>query len=253
VRSSRTAEALAAAGLLTRIPLGRLLPAPDAVDYAASVWAYPLVGAVVGSVAAAVYALATGLGMSPVLASVWALVASGLMTGALHEDGLADAADGLGGGRTMERRLAIMRDSRIGTYGALALVLAVGMRVAAIAALGAPGVVAGALISSGMLGRSAMVLVMYRGEPARRDGLAAALGRIGSGPAWAAIGFAAVGSVLLVGFGDAVMAVVVTGLIGLWWGGVGRRAIGGHTGDMLGAVEIMVECVVLSLLSAVVG
>lgn len=258
MRSRRGAELLAAVGLLTRLPLGRYLPGPDEVDQAQSVRAYPLVGGVVGLIAALGYALAIEAGMSPLLAAFWALVVNGLVTGALHEDGLADSADGLAGGQSGTRRLEIMRDSRIGSYGALALMLSLGVRGAAIAALGtpgigAPGLVAAGLVSAGMLGRMAMVLVMWRGEPARRDGLAAAIGPIPRHAAWTAVGSAALVCVVLLGVVRAVLMLGVTGGLAWWWRGVGRRAIGGYTGDTLGGLEIIVECVVLSLLAGVMA
>ncbi|MDX5931132.1 adenosylcobinamide-GDP ribazoletransferase [Acidiphilium acidophilum] len=253
MRSRRGAELLAAMGLLTRLPLGRYLPGPDEVDQAQSVRAYPLVGGVVGLIAAMGYALASEAGMSPLLAAFWALVVNGLVTGALHEDGLADSADGLAGGQSVTRRLEIMRDSRIGSYGALALMLSLGVRGAAIAALGIPGVVAAGVVSAGMLGRMAMVLVMWRGEPARRDGLAAGIGPIPRHAAWTAAGSAALVCVVLLGVVRAVLVLAVTGGLAWWWRGVGRRAIGGYTGDTLGGLEIIVECVVLSLLAGVMA
>ncbi|MDD2861773.1 MAG: adenosylcobinamide-GDP ribazoletransferase [Acidiphilium sp.] len=253
MRSRRGAELLAAMGLLTRLPLGRYLPGPGEVDQAQSVRAYPLVGGMVGLIAALGYALAIEAGMSPLLAAFWALVVNGLVTGALHEDGLADSADGLAGGQSVTRRLEIMRDSRIGSYGALALMLSLGVRGAAIAALGIPGVVVAGLVSAGMLGRMAMVLVMWRGEPARRDGLAAAIGPISRHAAWTAVGSAALVCVVLLGAVRAVLVLGVTGGLAWWWRGVGRRAIGGYTGDTLGGLEIIVECVVLSLLAGVMA
>ena len=112
--------------LLTRLPMGWLTTSVGPGRLADAVWAFPVVGAVVGAIGGAVFWFCTRLGMPPGVAAVWTLVSMLLVTGALHEDGLADFADGLGGGRTRERKLAIMRDSRIGTFGGLALMLSLG-------------------------------------------------------------------------------------------------------------------------------
>ncbi|MBV9758851.1 MAG: adenosylcobinamide-GDP ribazoletransferase, partial [Alphaproteobacteria bacterium] len=95
---------------------------------AGCVWAFPIVGATVGAIGAAAYWLACGVGMKPALAAVLALAAQVVATGGFHEDGLADTADGFGGGTTPAEKLAIMRDSRIGTFGVLALVLVLALR-----------------------------------------------------------------------------------------------------------------------------
>ncbi|HET9019903.1 MAG TPA: adenosylcobinamide-GDP ribazoletransferase, partial [Acetobacteraceae bacterium] len=163
----------AACALLTRLPVGRWA---DGCEPARGVWAYPLVGALVGGIGAAVYALGRTLGLGGPVAAIWTLAALLLVTGALHEDGLADAADGLGGGRTVERRLAIMRDSRIGSFGTLALLLSSALRIAAIAAL-SPRMAACALVTSGALGRAALLLPLLLLPPARPDGLGASLAR----------------------------------------------------------------------------
>src|SRR5271168_821970 len=100
--------------LLTRLPVGR----SGGSDLARTVWAFPVVGLVVGLLGGLVYWALARLGVPAFLAASWAFVAILLVTGAFHEDGLADTVDGFGGGRTRERKLEIMRDSRIGAYGA---------------------------------------------------------------------------------------------------------------------------------------
>ncbi len=115
-----------------------------------ALWAAPVVGAVVGGlVGAAVYGFAHSLHIPPLPAAALAVAATAAVTGALHEDGLADVADGFGGGATRERKLDIMRDSRIGTYGVCALMLSFMLRVGALASLGDPASVAAALICAG--------------------------------------------------------------------------------------------------------
>ena len=122
---ARATEVQLALMLLTRLPAGRIDPAPT---IAAAAWAFPLAGAVVGVLQALVLIAAIGLGLPMAMAAGLALAAGVLATGGLHEDGLADCADGFGGGRSPARKLEIMRDSRIGSYGALALILGLGLR-----------------------------------------------------------------------------------------------------------------------------
>jgi adenosylcobinamide-GDP ribazoletransferase len=245
--TARRRELAAAFGLLTRLPLGRALPAPDTVDAAAGVWAYPVVGLVVGLLTGLVYAVACRLGMAPLLAACWAMIADVLLTGGLHADGLADSADGLGGGATSARRLAIMRDSRIGSYGALALVLSMAVRIAALSGIGSSGAVVAALLAAGGLGRAAMVVVQRHSVPARSDGLAARLGAIPAGAARFGGMIAALAALVLLPWRAALLAVLLAGLGARLWASFGRSRLGGHTGDTLGAIEIITECIVLSV------
>jgi adenosylcobinamide-GDP ribazoletransferase len=225
--------------LLTRLPVAGLAEAVPARG--AGVWAYPIVGLVVGLIGAAVFWLAARLGLPPAIAAIVAVAATVLTTGALHEDGLADTADGFGGGATVARKLEIMRDSRIGSFGALALMLSIGLRITALAALADSGRVAVALVAAGMLGRGAMVGMMLALPPARPDGMAASLGKVPVMPA--AIGIVIAGACVLLPHGvRALLAAVVAGAAMVW---LARRQIGGTTGDVLGATEQVAECGVL--------
>jgi adenosylcobinamide-GDP ribazoletransferase len=130
------------------------LPAPaepDEAPFSTSAWAAPLAGALIGLLAAIALAIALRLGLPPSLAAVAAVAALVVVSGGLHEDGLADCADGLAAGRSCDERLTIMRDSRIGAFGAIALTLALVARVAAITALAGAGAgpAAAALILAG--------------------------------------------------------------------------------------------------------
>lgn len=238
-------------GLLTRLPIWRIVPQAP-VAFAASVWAYPIVGALVGGIGAAVYAVFWRLGLPPVMASVWAWAGVLMVTGALHEDGLADTADGLGGGGTVERKLSIMRDSRIGSFAALALIAAMAARGGAVAAMASPGLVAVALVVAGGLSRAAMIVVLLACEAARRDGMAAGLAGIPR--AEAGVGMAVAGGLAFAFLPamPAVGAVLLALGIGVGAAGLARRQIGGHTGDILGATSVVAECAVLSLMTAVV-
>src|SRR5258708_37249852 len=140
-----------AAGFLTRWPLGPQA-APGEISLAQTGWAFPLVGVVAGLLAGLTYTLAVWLDIPPLPAALAALGVTILITGALHEDGLADTADA-SGGADREAKLAIMRDSRIGSFGVLALIFSVGLRAAALAAVGGGGRVAAPLIAAHAVGR----------------------------------------------------------------------------------------------------
>ena len=132
-------------------------------------------------------AIAAGIGLPDIVAAVLAVGAGALVTGALHEDGLADMADGFGGGNTPERKLAIMRDSRIGAYGVIVLVVVLAAKVGAISDLGSTGLVAAALVAAAAASRAAMPAVMLWLEPARTDGLAVDAGRPPSTHVWTGV------------------------------------------------------------------
>ena len=236
--------------LLTRLPVPRSAKSPD---MARCVWAFPLAGLVVNLAAGLVYWLGYAAGMPPLLAAAWTVAAALALTGAFHEDGLADTADGFGGGRTRERKLEIMRDSRIGSFGALALLLSVLVRVAAITALARPAAVVAALVAAGMLGRSGMVVVLLLLRPARDDGMGASMGRPRVGAAAAGLGIAVAASFALLPVRPAAAAVAMSVAVSLGVAKVAARHIGGYTGDVLGACEVVTECVVLTAATVAFG
>jgi adenosylcobinamide-GDP ribazoletransferase len=232
-----------ALGFLTCLPV-REPPAWRDLDLAASVPLFPIVGALIGLAGAIGYALAGWLGLPPWPAAAIALATTIWLTGALHEDGLADVADGFGGGRTREDKLRIMRDPRLGSYGALALVLAALARAGALAALGAPGAVGAALIAAGAASRAALPAVMASLPNARSDGLAAGAGRPHPLRTTAALLVAALIAIVLLG--QAAPAALLGGAAGaLAVALAARRQIGGYTGDVLGAVQQLAEIGVL--------
>jgi len=235
--------------LLTRLPVGWL--GSGSSDLARSVWAFPVVGLVVGLAGGFGYWLLHGIGVPAWLAASWGLAAILIVSGAFHEDGLADTADGFGGGRTRERKLEIMRDSRIGSYGAVVLALSLLIRIGALAALERPHAVVAALIAAAMAGRAAMIVPLLLLRPARTDGMASGMGHV---PQWsAALGLGLTGLVLLflLPVGGAFAVAVSAGAAALAVTWLVRAQLGGHTGDTLGAVEVVVECVTLTVLTAV--
>lgn len=238
----------AAAAFLTRVPA----PAGGAPPAAAAGY-FPLVGAAVGAAGAAVASAALWAGLGPWLAAVFAVAAQIALTGGLHEDGLADAADGFGGAADREARLAIMRDSAVGAYGVLALALMLAARVGAVAALAAAAAwPLAALAAAGAASRAAMVAAMRGLPPARVDGLAAAAGRPGRGALALALATAAACAAPLGGAGAAALAAGVA----LGAAAVARlamRRIGGATGDVYGAIQTVGETAGLCALAAVAG
>jgi adenosylcobinamide-GDP ribazoletransferase len=246
---TQTIRQLAAAiGLLTRLPIWRLVSAAPE-NFAASAWAWPIVGGLTGGLASLVFALCISIGLSPPLAACWTLAAQMLITGALHEDGLADTADGLFGGRTRERKLEIMRDSRIGSYGALALIVSSALRLAALIALATPGRVAVALIVAGCVARAAMLGLAAATKPARSDGMAAGLAYVPALSVAVGLASALVLSACLLGTRCVPAWLAAALLAGAmrWWT---LRQIGGQTGDVLGALALVSEVLVLSVLTA---
>lgn len=228
----------------TRLPLLHATP-PDGAAIARASWALPLVGGLVGAFGAGVYAVAHELGLHGFIAATLALAATVLASGGLHEDGLADTADGFGGGATVERKLEIMRDSRIGTYGVAALILSFMLRAGALASLSDPTLVAAALIAAHAAARAALPVFMFLVPPARRDGLSAAAGKppIASAAVAALLGMLALGFGLgLFGGGIALVLLMVGGGLLAW---LTLRQIGGQTGDVLGALEQLCEVLIL--------
>jgi adenosylcobinamide-GDP ribazoletransferase len=228
----------------TRLPLAYSFAITGA-DIARASWALPIVGALVGLIGAGTYGVAHAAGLPPLAAAALALAATLLTTGCLHEDGLADTADGFGGGATRESKLEIMRDSRIGSYGTCALILSLLLRGSALASLAEPAAVAAALIAAHASARANMPLLMWLLPRARADGLSADAGR----PPSSSVGAAALLGAIALGLGLGPTAATIAWLLlfaavaFMAW--LGRREIGGQTGDMLGAMEQMGEVLVL--------
>ena len=229
---------------LTRLP-GGAHPVEGQSMAAALGW-FPVVGAVLGAFTGLAH-----LGLSQVvsapLAALVAVALGVLVTGAFHEDGLADTFDSLGG-HSPERRLEIMRDSRIGTFGTLALVLVVGAKVFALIPLDGPDGLP-ALVLAHTLGRVGALVVMRIGPEASTDGLAATVGEVpGMALVIAGLGMTAAAAL---GPPTAVAAVGVVAVApAITW--FARRRLGGITGDVLGAAEQLGEVLTLVAVSELV-
>ncbi|SEM91615.1 cobalamin-5'-phosphate synthase [Loktanella fryxellensis] len=242
--AARLTELRLALMLLTRLPMGRLRdPVPP---LSAAAWAYPLVGLVVGLAGWAAQALALTLGLAPGLGALAALGAMALLTGGLHLDGLADYADGVGGGRDRTRVLEIMRDSRIGSYGVVALIFALGAAAVALAT-GPGGMPLAAFLLAGTASRLAMLVLLLALPPARADGLgqaAAGTARL----AWLPGAVVVAGVAVWTG-PQAFVALLLAVLIAATIARQCLRRIGGQTGDVLGATQVMTEVAVFTAAS----
>jgi adenosylcobinamide-GDP ribazoletransferase len=221
-------------------------------DLARAGWAFPLVGLVVGGIGGGIAAGGLTLDLPPLLAAILAVAAMVLLTGALHEDGLADVADGFGGAFERAKKLDIMRDSRIGTYGVLALILVTGGRLAAIEALQEPLAALAAIIAAAVLSRAAMVALMAALPPARPSGLGAGAGRPDAVNAVAAAVVAVAVAMVALGPLGGIIAGAGVVVVASAFGALAMRQIGGSTGDVLGATQQLTEVASLIAASVVV-
>ncbi|AZO29565.1 adenosylcobinamide-GDP ribazoletransferase [Mesorhizobium sp. M1B.F.Ca.ET.045.04.1.1] len=217
-------------------------------NLADAIWAAPFAGLAVAIIGALAYAIAVALGLAGGPAAALALAATMLATGCLHEDGFSDIADGFGGGGTRERKLEIMRDSRIGAYGAAALGISLLIRWSALSELAGPGHVFLALLAAHASSRGLFGAFMRLLPAARANGLSA---NAGSVSAETAIIGAALGAVALLalGLGGAIAALILLGLLFAAFRALCLSQIGGQTGDTIGALQQLAEIAVLLVAS----
>src|SRR5712671_5482718 len=237
-----------AVAFLTRLPM----PHPDGSMPANFVRAnrmFPVVGALIGLVVGMFYLGMLAAGVPNLAAAALALGAGAILTGALHEDGLADVADGFGGGRDQAAKLEIMRDSRLGTYGALILMVSFVAKLAALAALPA-AVVVQSLIATHALARGVLPMMAASLPYARKDGLAANAGRPDFATAGIAGAFALVIALLSLPWIEALGAALVASACAVGMAVLAQRQIDGQTGDVLGGTEQLGETAILVLLAA---
>ena len=247
----KPADMTQAIGLLTRLPLTTYLPRPDPTRaIAASAWAWPIVGAGLGLLAGLAGLLATTFGASAGSAAGVTLATMMLLTGALHEDGLADTADGLWGGQNKERRLEILKDSRVGSYGVLALTLATILRWSAITMLFQTGWVLAPLMAMAALSRLPMVLLLASLPNARGSGLAATTGRPAAATLLLAVAIGLIGSLALTGWA-VIAAAFWIALTTIALAALAKAKIGGQTGDILGASQQLAEVAALTVFAAI--
>ena len=221
-----------------------------------AVRAFPVAGLLIALPAAALAAVLDAFRAPPLLIAFATLALATLITGALHEDGLSDSADGIGGGRDRDSALAIMKDSRAGSYGVVALVLSFGLRAAAIAALAValtPTAFGMALLAVAVASRTAMVWHWSLLPPARRDGVAASVGEPQPGATRVALVSGLVLCMLLLLPNGAAfplaLALAAAIAVVLAFNRIVLGKIGGHTGDTIGATQQLAEMAVLFALA----
>jgi adenosylcobinamide-GDP ribazoletransferase len=250
-------DTIVALRFFSRLPLPTLPGEADPhglPDFTRLIRVVPLVGLVLGGLAGAVL-IAAGLLWQPVIAALLCVGAAAVMTGAFHEDGLADTADSLGG-MSRDRRLDIMKDSRIGTFGATALIIGLGLRVAVLAglvtAVGA-GRTALALAAAGAVSRTVALGLQVRLPPARVEGVAYATGMPRESDWYRALAMAAAIAILAVPAGGVFGVICGLGVAGLLLLLAIRFAdshVGGQTGDITGATQQVIEIGMLLALLA---
>jgi len=242
---ARPGDIAAALSLLTRLPV----PPQTENRGARAAWAWPLAGLAVAFLAGIVGWLALALGLPVPLAAGAILAAQIAATGALHEDGLADSVDGLWGGQTRARRLEIMKDSQIGSYGVLALVLSLGLRWTALATILTAGGLFAPLIAAAVLSRAPMAVLMAAMPNARGAGLAQSIGRPGQDAATLGVLIALALAFLVLGWG-ALAPLFWAALATIALAAIARARIGGQTGDILGASQQLAEIAALAAIAA---
>lgn len=243
-------------GFLSRIPVpSRFFTGHDG-SLSRTVQAFPVAGLIISLPAALLLATLMAGGADPLLSALLTLALQTYLTGALHDDGLADCADGLGGGRDRARALEIMKDSRIGSYGAVSLVLSFAIRGAALATLAevaSPGAAFAAFLAVGALSRAALVWHWSLLAPARSDGVAASAGTPErSAVRVACISGGMIGLVLMLVALETVATLFTLALVvGAAWffSRHVERRIGGHTGDTIGATQQLTEIMSLVALA----
>jgi adenosylcobinamide-GDP ribazoletransferase len=237
----------AATILLTRLPLRWERFSGSAPDLNLAIWAFPVVGAGVGLGGGIVYSVADGFGLPGLVAAALAVCVMVVLTGAMHEDGLADVADGFGGGLGVAAKLEIMRDSRVGAYGVIGIVMALVLRVGGLSVLDVSDAIV-MLVVAGMVSRLGMTLVMRFMEPARNDGLAHDSGKPTQNRVLAGAAVTNVVSLVLLEAEVLVFTLIVAAVTCLAAAAFARRQINGFTGDVLGAIQQVTEIAVMLVL-----
>ncbi|APG47820.1 adenosylcobinamide-GDP ribazoletransferase [Phaeobacter porticola] len=236
--------------LLTRLPLPRL-DTRQFARHAHAVWAFPIAGLAVAVPACLIAQVSLWTGLESLTTAGLAIGVQILLTGAMHEDGLADTADGFWGGFDRARRLDIMKDSHIGTYGVLALIVTVGLRwvtYASIITTAGPW----ALVPLAMLSRAMMPVIMTVLPNARGSGLSQSVGRPTPRNCALGLGLAAAGAVLILGWVSFGVILAMAGAT-VSLAVAARVKIGGQTGDVLGATQQLSELAGLLMVAALIA
>ncbi|MDE1173484.1 MAG: adenosylcobinamide-GDP ribazoletransferase [Parvibaculaceae bacterium] len=242
-------DILVSLAFLTRLPLDVPAELFEKRPLTIASRAFPVAGAIIGLLGGLVYWFTAWLGLPVNVSAAITLAALLMITGAFHEDGLADVADGFGGGWSRERKLEIMRDSRLGTYGSAALICTLLLRFTLITAYarlegggtGGASIVINVLIASGAVSRCVAIIVQHLVPPARTEGTGARAGRPLEVTVLQAMVAAGIIVFLAVNPVSAVMGIVAALGAGAAVAFLAHRQIGGQTGDVLGATQQAAE------------
>ena len=248
-RQSLTGDCASAFLLLSRIPVTwHRFRDDQPPDFISSLWAFPLVGLVIGACGGLIFLAATALSLPPLMAAALALLATMLLSGGMHEDGLADMADGFGGGKDVESRIRIMHDSRIGSYGVMALILASLARVGLLmaAALHATGLTLVLLLA--LVYAAARFLPVFQLSIIPVSPHARLASLTGNGGVWRALTGLAVWAPLIIVFGwqVAIPAAALSCLLAVIIARMALRKVAGLTGDVMGATILLGEITILA-------
>lgn len=251
------ADLVMALRFFSRLPTGST--AHETPDLNRIAMALPFASLIIAVIPAALLLLLAGGGVSPLFAAFVALAASAIVSGAMSEDAVADAFDGLFGGTTRERRLEILKDSRHGTYGVLAIVVSVGLRAAALAAIAAVSPLGAALcwLGASVLSRSGGLYLALALPPARSTGAAATAGQVSRNAFALGLVFAVLIGLALAGpfagLGGFAVAIVLSAAMVVAWVWICRKLVNGQTGDLIGALMALLEIAILGTFMRIVA
>ena len=241
-------DLLMALRFYSRLPTGSIPHQRPDLDRIAIV--LPLASFVIGLVPVAVLLLLEWIGVPTFFAATLAVAALVIVTGAMSEDALADSADGLFGGNTIEARLEIMKDSRHGTYAVCALGMFLIARVVAVGSISAPLEAAALLLTAPLIARTGALWLTHALPAARSGGAAAAAGRVSPRNFVIAMAITVIVSFATAGFAvgllGLLLAYALSGAVVLCWIVVCRRLVGGQTGDLIGALQALLEIAALT-------
>ncbi|MEX0583403.1 MAG: adenosylcobinamide-GDP ribazoletransferase [Sneathiella sp.] len=206
---------------------------------------FSLVGLIVGGVAGTIYILAAYIGLPIIVAAFLAVAAQIIITGALHEDAIGDVADGFGGGANKAKKLEIMRDSRVGTYAVVSLILVIGLKIAVLGSIPDPLMGFALLVVAAAVSRGLIAWALYFLPPARGDGLGHGAGQPEITPPLVSTILSVLIAILVLGPQMGAIA-LLAGIVGAsLMGAIAMRQVGGQTGDVLGAVQQLAEIFIL--------
>lgn len=246
-----------AVAFLSRLPMPGFVFRSGTLPINKIVGVFPLAGIVLGVLASLILIVANQIGLPTFACAIITIASLSLFTGALHDDGLGDCADGFFGGDTVEKRLAIMKDSHIGTFAALTLFVFFLLKTALLTQIiDKTGVLSAAIaiIIIEAASRTAMIAFWYKVPPARSDGLSANIGAPADNSFWTAqwsgLLILAFGTIYLSGLTSFLIALIASMFVVFGFAQLSIKKIGGQTGDVLGACQQLTALTLLIVLAS---